>query len=163
MMTADELLRLPHDARYELVRGELRKRDFFGALDGAVIAAIIGSLGTYVRQHRLGQVCASVGVVLGRDPDTVYGPPVAFIREERVVDTDDCLETPPDVVFEIDSNIEETTREWLRAGTRVVVIVDPQNNTVRIHRAGSTTTPTDAIEIDDLLPGWRLPLADLFA
>ena len=161
-MTADELLRLPHDARYALVRGELRKQDLLGARDGSVTARIIGSLTPFVTRQHLGEVCAAAGFILGRDPDTVYGPPVAFVRDDRFVDTGDFLDAPPDVVFEIDSNVEDKTRAWLHAGVRAVVIVDPRTKSARIHRAGSVTSAADAIAIEDVIPGWRLSLAELF-
>jgi len=31
-----------------------------------------------------------------------------------------------------------------------------------MHRSGGASSVTDTIEIDDVIPGWRLPLADLF-
>lgn len=169
--TADELLQLPDDGwRYELVRGELQKMSPTGNRHGEVEVEILFSLTGFVKQHRLGQVYPSdSGFRIARNPDTVRCPDVAFVRSERVVRTVKFNEGPPDVAFEVISpsdrytDVEEKTREWLRAGVRAVVVVDPENNTVRIHRPGAVETVTDAIEVADILPGWRLPLAELFA
>ena len=171
LMTADELLRLPDDGwRYELVRGELRKMSPSGARHGRVAAEIIGSLGSYVKEHRLGAVyAADAGFKISRQPDTVRAPDAAFVRSERVVDTAGFFEGPPDVAFEVTSpgdtysEIEEKTLDWLRAGVLAVVIVDPRTASVRIHRSAGATTVAGAIEIDDVIPGWKLPLSEVFA
>ena len=58
--------------------------------------------------------------------------------------------------------IEEKTRDWLRAGVQAVVIVDPDARSARIERHGRGTPVADVIMIEDVIPGWKLPLADLF-
>ncbi|MGZ5432910.1 MAG: Uma2 family endonuclease [Thermoanaerobaculia bacterium] len=48
-----------------------------------------------------------------------------------------------------------------------VVVVDPWKRIVQIHRARATetitTTVTGVLEVDDVVPGWRLPLDDIFS
>src|ERR1043166_7309809 len=166
-MTADELLRLPDDGwRYELVRGELRKMSPSGARHARVAAQIIGGLIAFLKQHPIGTAYASeAGFRISRQPDTVRAPDAAFVRADRVVDTAGFFEGPPDVAFEVTSpgdtysEIEEKTLDWLRAGVRAVVIVDPRTSTVRIHRTSGATNVADAIEIDDVIPGWNFPLS----
>jgi|ERR1041385_218029 Uma2 family endonuclease len=170
LMTADELLRLPDDGwRHELVRGELRKMSPAGAGHGYIAAEIVASLAPFVKQRRLGRVyAAETGFRISRQPDTVRAPDAAFVRAERVVLTVKFFEGPPDIAFEVTSpgdtysEIEEKTRDWLQAGVRAVVIVDPVTKTARVHRSTSAVTIAEAIELDDIIPGWRLPLADLF-
>jgi Uma2 family endonuclease len=169
-MTADELLRLPDDGwRYELVRGELRKMSPSGARHARVAAQIIASLVTHVKENRLGAVYASeAGFRISRQPDTVRAPDAAFVRAERVVDTAGFFDGPPDAAFEVISpgdtysEIEEKTLDWLRAGARAVVVVDPRTESVRVHRALGATNVTDVVEIDDVIAGWKLPLSEVF-
>jgi len=169
-MTADELLRLQRgEMRYELVEGELRKMSPSGARHGRVAAEIAGSLVAYTKSHRTGVVYSSeTGFRISRQPDTVRAPDAAFVRSERVTDTIGFFDGPPDAAFEVVSpgdtytEVEEKTLAWLRAGTKVVVIVDPRTKMARVHRAGSTSNVEDVIEIDDVIPGWRLSLAELF-
>jgi Uma2 family endonuclease len=170
LMSADELLRLPDDGwRHELVRGELRKMSPAGEGHGHVAAEIVASLGPYVKQRRLGRVyAAETGFRISRQPDTVRAPDAAFVRTERVVPSSKFFEGPPDIAFEVTSpgdtysEIEEKTLDWLRAGVCAVVIIDPQTKTARIHRSADVITVADAIELDDVIPGWRLPLSELF-
>jgi Uma2 family endonuclease len=171
LMTADELLRLPDDGqRHELVQGELRTMSPSGADHGWVAAIIIGSLMQHVRQHRSGRVyAADAGFRIGRNPDTVRAPDGAFVRADRVVNTRGFFEGPPDLAVEVISpsdsytEVEEKTLAWLRAGVRAVLIVDPRSETVRVHRTTGASIVNDIIEIDDVLPGWRLPVAEVFS
>jgi Uma2 family endonuclease len=171
LMTADELIVLPDDgARYELVRGELKKMSPTGSDHSRISALIIISLGNHVMKHRLGVVHSSEGGFrISRTPDTVLAPDVAFVRADRAVATSRFFEGAPDLVFEVVSpsdrytEVEEKTLRWLRAGTLAVVVVNPPTKTARIYRSGSAVNTTDAISVDDVLPGWRLPLAELFA
>ncbi|HYC90971.1 MAG TPA: Uma2 family endonuclease [Thermoanaerobaculia bacterium] len=169
-MTADELFQLPDDGwRYELVRGELRKMSPSGSRHGRVAAQIIASLLTHVKHHKLGAVFASeTGYKISRDPDTVRAPDASFMRAERYVDTARFFDGPPDVAVEVVSpndrytEIEAKTRDWLRAGVQAVVIVDPEARGARIERRGGGTPVADVIAIEDVIPGWTLPLAELF-
>jgi Uma2 family endonuclease len=170
LLTADELLRLPADGwRHELVRGELRKMSPSGARHGRVAAEIVGSLIAHMKRNRTGAVYSSeTGFRISRQPDTVRAPDAAYVRSERVTETAGFFEGPPDAAFEVTSpgdtysEIEEKTLDWLRAGVNVVVIVDPRTKTARVHRADGATSVEDVIEIDDVIPRWRLSLAELF-
>jgi Uma2 family endonuclease len=170
LMTADELLQMPDDGyRYELVRGELKRMSPAGARHGDVAAQIIISLGAHVKARRLGKVyAAETGFRIARNPDTVRAPDIAFVRAERVVNTSGFFEGAPDVAFEVVSpsdsysEVDEKTTEWLRAGARVVVIVDPRTQRVNVHRAEGVTVGTNSISLDDVIPGWSMSQADVF-
>lgn len=170
LMTADELFDLPDDGWcYELVRGELRKMSPAGTKHGNVAAKIVFSLMSYLQHNMLGEVyTAEPGFRIARNPDTVRVPDVAFIRTVRVVDTVKFFEGPPDIAFEVVSpgdrysEIEEKALDWIRAGTQAVVIVDPRRKSARIHRTAGPMDVPDVIEIEDVIHGWKLPLAQLF-
>lgn len=170
LMTADELLHMRDDGfRYELVRGELRKMSPSGSAHGRIAGRISGSLGSHVRQRRLGEIfVADAGFRIARSPDTVRAPDVGFVRSERVVDTPKFFEGAPDIAFEVISpsdiytEVDEKTKEWLAAGTQAVVIVNPSQKSVRIIRAEQIVDVTDVLALDDIVPGWRLPLTELF-
>lgn len=140
-----------------------------GARHGQVAARIIVSLGSHVMNRRLGTVyAAEAGFRISRDPDTVRAPDAAFVRAERVLDTPGFFEGPPDAAFEVVSpndsytEVDEKTVEWLRAGVRVVVIVDPRTRNISVHRAGGAVSVTDVLEIEEVVPGWTMSLAEIF-
>jgi len=164
-VTADELLRLPEkECRYELVRGELRTRPFLGARRSVMTAHIIVSLGVDSKRGQL--VGADCGFWIERDPDTVRATDVAFIRLERIVHTEHFYPGAPDVAFEIldwgNEEAEERAVEWLRVGTRAVVVLDAEAQRARVLRRGGVEPVADAIIIEDVIPGWRMPFAEVF-
>jgi Uma2 family endonuclease len=46
------------------------------------------------------------------------------------------------------------------------VVVDPAKRIVYVHRASGTdvvtTIPETVLEVDDVVPGWKMPLAEIF-
>src|SRR3954453_6643107 len=85
-VTAEQLFELNDDGlRHELVEGELRSVPPAGFEHGDVALELAFHVKAFVREHRLGKVLAAeTGFILGRDPDTVRAPDVAFVRSDRV-------------------------------------------------------------------------------
>jgi Uma2 family endonuclease len=170
VFTAEDLLRLPDDgSRYELVHGELRTMSPAGSRHGRIAARLIIHLGSHVQVRSLGVVFTSeTGFLIARDPDTVRAPDAAFVRTERVIDTASYFPGPPDLAIEVISprdsysEVEEKTIAWLRSGVTAVIVVDPSTRSVTVRRSSGAVIPADAIEVEDVVPGWRLPLAELF-
>jgi Uma2 family endonuclease len=169
--TADELLDLPADGwRYELVKGELRKMSPAGSRHGLIAARLIASLLRHVEQEKLGAVYSSeTGFLIARDPDSVLAPDASFLRSERALDTDSYFPGPPDLAVEVISpndrysEVQQKTEEWLRAGVRAVIVVDPRRRIVTVHRPSGEIRVDEILDVEDVVPGWRLPLSKLFA
>lgn len=175
LITADELLRMPpNDLRMELVRGELRSMAPAGYTHGYVAVNITVSLGSYVKTHRLGKVCAAeTGFILETDPDTVRAPDVAFVRQERLVDTakDGFWPGAPDLAVEVISpndaygEVLQKVHDWLMAGARMVVVVEPRKRLITVYRSMTdltTLTDRDRLDGGDVVPGWEIPVAEIF-
>ena len=176
LMTAEELLNMREDRqRYELVRGALRKRPLMGHLDSYYALNVGSELFMHVEANRLGRAYSSnTGFLLERDPDYVLAPDASFVRQERVeTATEERGYFPgaPDFVAEVISpsdrysDVEDKVAEWLNAGVRMVVVVKPRDRTVRVHTPVSviTLTESDTLDGGEVVPGWRLPIADIFA
>lgn len=175
-MTAEELLRLPDDGqRHELIAGELRTMAPTGAEHGGTAADFTVDLGRYVRAHQLGRVLTGApGFLLTTDPDTVRAPDVAFIRRERIEAAGRVTgywPGTPDLAVEVVSpndlytEVAEKVATWLAHGTRMVIVVDPRRRAVAVHRAPTQVrhlTADDVIDGEDVVPGWRLAVRDLF-
>lgn len=175
-MTADELLALPNDGiRRELVAGELREMTPPGERHADAAQNINRSLDAHVFPRRLGRVRPEYGYLLEGDPDTVRAPDVSFVRADRLSaggPVPGYYRGAPDLAVEVISphdrysDVKAKVREYLAAGTRMVVVVDPDDRTVSLYRSGCDPVELDetgVIEGGDVVPGWRLPVRDIFA
>jgi Uma2 family endonuclease len=133
-------------------------------------------IGSFVKRHKLGLVfTAETGFYLSRDPDTIRAPDVAFVRAERIPQTDDrsgFFEGPPDLAVEIVSpndrfaEIVEKVNDYLNAGTLEVWVIDPRKRAVTLHAAdGLPRVLADGETLTDsrALPGFAEPIAAFFA
>ena len=175
-ITAEQLLRMPHDGhRYELVSGELREMTPAGFDHGEVILRLGELLGPFVRHKGLGRVSGGdPGFVLARDPDTVLAPDLAFICKERLAEKPDTRAFwpgAPDLAVEVMSpndsmrDVGEKSKAWLEAGTAMVWVVNPEWRTVTVYRSATdikTLTEDDDLDGQDVLPGFRCRVADIF-
>ena len=173
-MTADEFLTLPDEPgmRQELVRGEVRTMSLPGGVHGRVAMKLGRRIGDHVEANDLGETfAAETGFLISRDPDTVRGADVAYLRREladRITETH--IPFPPDLAVEVASpndrpgEIAARTDEWLGAGSRMVWNLDPQTRTATIHRPGMEPLilgPEDQLDGLDVLPGFRCRVGDL--
>jgi len=175
-MTLDELPSLPEgEWKYELQVGWLLGEPHPGGKHGRLAARVGELLGGYVRRHRLGVVFANdTWFVLSRSPDTVRGPDVAFVTRERfeaVGDVATAFPAPPDLAVEILSpsntpaGIHAKVADYLAAGTRLVWLVDPEAETITVHRTllfPWTLDADDVLDGEDVVPGFRVPVPEIF-
>lgn len=176
LMTADDLWQMPGNGRYyELVKGELRSMPPSGGEHGEVTINLTGPMWTHATTEDLGKiVAAETGFVLVRDPDTVRGSDIAFIRKDRIPAgglPKKYIPFAPDVAVEVVSptdrmaEVEEKVAEWLAAGTKLVWVVLPKRRVIKVYRSiTDVTILTDKDELDggDVMPGFRLPVARVF-
>jgi Uma2 family endonuclease len=175
-MTADELFMMPEeDNCYDLIKGELRKMSPPGAEHGALTARLTGALMQYVEANDLGEVFgAETGFKLASNPDTVLGPDLAFVSNERIPPSGIPVAYwpgAPDLAVEVVSpgnsrrEIEEKITEYLAAGVRLVWIISPKRRTVTIHRAHTepvTLNESDTLDGQDVIPGFQYNIAKIF-
>ena len=176
-LTAEDLFRMPDDGnRYELVKGELRTMPPPGFRHGLIMINFAAPLKRYVQENRLGAVSAGdPGFLLARDPDVLRAPDVAFVSAARIAAAGEPTgywQGAPDLAVEILSpsdtvvDVEEKTDDWLTLGCAMVVLVNDRRRTVTVHRPGAaprTLRGDDVFEGEEVIPGFRLPLADIFA
>ncbi len=177
LTTAEQLLRMPRGTvRRELVEGELRAMSPAGHRHGWIVMRISAPLATYVHERDLGRVyTAETGFLLSRNPDTVRAPDVAFVARERVAaagKVQGFFPGAPDLAIEVTSpsdsynDLELKADQWLAAGCRAVVVVIPANATLSIRRSRTEIeilTAEDTFQLEDIVPGFRLPVAEIFA
>jgi Uma2 family endonuclease len=175
-MTADELWAMPEDGmRRELVAGELREMSPVGERHGDAVQNINRSLDAHVHARRLGRVRPEIGYLLESDPDTLRAPDLSFVRADRLSADGPApgfYRGAPDLAIEVVSphdrysEVKAKVREYLAAGTAMVIVVDPDDRTVAVYRperAPLELADVDVIDGEDVVPGWKLPVRDIFA
>ena len=175
LVTAEELLALDDGYRYDLIRRELFRMSPAGFEHGQHELYLGRRIGEFVDERGLGAVVgAETGFVLEHNPDTVLAPDVAFVRADRLPPKDErqgFLALPPDLVVEVASplqsrpSVERKVAEYLDAGVPLVWVLWPKQQAVSVHRLGREMLLLgmgDVLDGEDVLPGFRLPLVDLF-
>jgi Uma2 family endonuclease len=172
--TAEQLFNAPDLGRCELLRGELKMMSPAGSRHGWVVMYLTLKIGDFVTDHHLGVVFgAETGFLIGRNPDTVRAPDVAFVTVARVPEElpEGFFPGPPDLALEVlspgdrASEVLAKVQDWLQTGACAVWVVDPNSKTVTVYHDRQKITilsAGDELTGGDLLPGFRLAVADLF-
>jgi Uma2 family endonuclease len=174
-ITAEELWRMPGDRRRELVKGEVREMAPSGFDHGAIINNFQRLLANHVFDQKLGVVVgAETGFRLSRNPDTVRGVDVGFVRADRVARAgrpSSYWDGAPDLAIEVLSpndtveDVEEKVDDYLRAGCPMVLMINPRRRTLTVHRPGQqplVLRETDTFDAGEVVPGFRCPVAAIF-
>jgi Uma2 family endonuclease len=176
-VTAEELLRMPDDGfRYELVRGELRKMPPAGNEHGYRAMELSSELRNHVKANSLGRVyAAETGFRIHADPDTVRAPDAAFVSRERleqVGPVEGYWPGAPDLAAEVVSpndrhtEVIEKALQWLDAGCRMVLVVDPKQRTVTVYRSREDIrilADGATLDASDVIPGFTPSVTEIFA
>jgi Uma2 family endonuclease len=134
-------------------------------------------LGDYVDARALGEVTGEQGGYrIG--PRTDLAPDVGFVRAERLPPldapaSDGLIDGAPDLAVEVASpnqyrpGMAAKARRYLAAGTQLVWVVWPKRRDVDIWRPGdqqpsATLTVADTLDGRDVVPGFALPVSELF-
>lgn len=175
-VTAEELLRTPEDGlRRELVCGEVRTMAPAGYQHGKIAQNLASLLDRYVRENGFGVVLAAeTGFKIAGNPDTVRAPDAAFVRRERVEavgEVEGYWPEAPDLAVEVVSpndrfaEVEEKVADWLAAGTRMILVVNPRARTVTVRlseKESRILSEEETLDGGQVLPGWTLSVADVF-
>jgi Uma2 family endonuclease len=171
LMTAEELANIDDDShRHELIKGELLTMPPAKREHGRITANLTMLLGQYVKANRLGDVYTESGFKLESDPDTVLGPDVSFVSQDRVDRADGYYDGPPDLAVEVLSpgdrrgHVERKLALWLETGTRSVWLVNPRKRTVEVISSPSDRRTLHEIDelVDDTVPGFRIKVSEIF-
>jgi Uma2 family endonuclease len=175
-VTPEDMLRLSDDGRlYELVDGRLVEKEM-SDLAQFVANRLKRLLDEWCVRSGAGAVLVEATYqCFAHAPEMVRRPDVSFISSHRLRDyawgrghftiaPDLAAEvvSPRDEVYELDRKIAD----YFRAGVRRVWVINPEQQTVRTHRApGDLAELVGAAELADdaVLPGFRCQLSALFA
>jgi Uma2 family endonuclease len=160
--------------RTELIKGEIIYLMPTGHPHGFYEINFATPLSIFVRKHKLGRVLGGeVGIYTQRRPDTVRGADVAFISHERFaqVQSKSFLGVCPELIVEVMSpddtwtEVNEKLEEYFAVGAKLIWVLDPRRQRLHVYR---TLTDLDVLTVQDtltggeVLPGFQVPVAELF-
>lgn len=176
--TVADLRRYPGKA--ELVNGRIEPRMPTSRKPNRVAGRIFKRLDDYVEMLRLGEAYIdNMGFTVPMLPSgrESFSPNVSFYRGPFTGDDMRFIKGAPTFAVEVrsesdydasaETEMADKRVDYFAAGTLVVWDVDPVNELIHVYRAANPTMPTtyrngDLAEAEPALPGWRLPVAELF-
>ncbi len=178
LMTAEEFWELPEQpgVRYELVKGVPVEVPGAGALHNLIAALVYRLIHEFARTRNLGLVFTDgLAYILGRNPDTVRIPDASFVSRERIPESgipEGFWPGAPDLAVEIVSpndraeDVHDKVRDYLAAGARLVWVLWPKSRSLTVYTPDGQARelgPEQELDGGDVLPGFRVPVASLFA
>lgn len=170
--TDEELLRVKHEGKVELVNGRLIKMTPAGLEQGRVNARFTVRLGSYILRRKLGEIFdAQTGF---RPRRNMRAPDFSFVRKERLPDgrvPEGIGHFPPDLAVEVlgpketISDYESKIAEYLDWGVPLIWILDPKTKTVTVVRQKGervTLKGNDVLSGEEVVPGFKVRVRKIF-
>jgi Uma2 family endonuclease len=165
------------EALYEIIDGERVEIPPMSVYATSVASSLIGELSIFSHARPIGRAFSEMLFRLPLNGSRNRRPDVAFVTYERwpknrpIPPTDNAWDLAPDLAVEVisphdlaDEIIQKLT-EYFQAGVRLVWIIYPQQRLVYVYDSPTRVrglAQTDELDGGDVLPGFRLPLANLF-
>jgi Uma2 family endonuclease len=176
-VTVEDLYHVPENGKAEIIDGELVLMTPAGGLHGYTAGEIFASLLEYARRTKRGVALPdNIGFIVNLPNRRSFSPDVAFWTGAPL--TAKFLDGAP--IFAVEVRSEEDygpaaervmaakRTDYFAAGTLVVWDVDTlETEVVHVYRSDRPTVATtygrtDRAEAEPALPGWSMPVADLF-
>lgn len=165
------------DILYEVVNGQWQEIPHMGALAGTIASFLLTHINLFAWQHKLG--FATTEVMFRLKPDRPQRrPDLAFIPYDRwrvppeISDDPPCWDVVPTLAVEVVSPNNEAGKmldkiiDYFDAGVQLVWVVYPRQQRIYVYTSPTTIrvlTAQDELDGGTVLPGFRLPIANLFA
>lgn len=165
------------DSLYEIVNGQRVELPPMG-IDSPMIATnLTGELFIYLKQHKIGRVVTEGLFILDDEAHQKRRPDVAFVSSDRwsldrPIPAEGDWNVVPNVAIEVISphdifnNVLTKVGEYFDFGVETVCVIAPIDQSVYIYESADRVRllgRNDVLELPKHLPGWSLPLKQLFA
>jgi Uma2 family endonuclease len=165
------------ESLYEVVDGqrvELAPMSYYAV---RIASRLNYHLNAFGLQHGLGEAVVDnlfrlpLPVERNRRPDVAFVSAKRWPRGQRGSKTDNVWDVVPDIAAEVVSptdyaeEVLEKVEEYLRAGVQLVWVFYPQRAVVHVFESMTAIKglrPPDALDGGSVLPGFSLPLTELF-
>ena len=176
LLTAKDIERMGSDGeRMELIDGVLREKKGVSQRHGEIELQISVPLYTHVMQGGLGRVYPSdTQFTVLHNPDKILIPDVAFVRAARLPPEGErwhIAPFAPDLAVEVVSpndnsdEVNEKVGLYQRAGVPLIWVILPPPRVVDVYVLGQPPKRLgegDTLDGGDVIPDFRLPVADIF-
>ncbi|MCI0393873.1 MAG: Uma2 family endonuclease [Chloroflexi bacterium] len=174
LITGQELARMGDIGPCELVEGRIVPMSPTKIQHGRLESRLARILSAFVEAQSLGEVMSGeVGIYVQRNPDTIRAADLLFISRQRLAQAtpDDFLDVAPELVVEIVSpsdrwaEIRRKLREYFATGVNAVLVVEPGEQMISFFHSPTGVEEFalgDTLVMPEILPGFKLVVADLF-
>ena len=164
-----------HD-HYEIVDGVKVEMPPMSADSQALATRLAVRLSNYGARHHLGEAYVEMLFKLPLPADRNRKPDVAFVPysrwpQDRMPPSTNEWDVLPDLLVEVVSpfdlveTMETKVEEYLQSGTRLVWVVYPRHGRIYVYDSAGKVlrlSRGDTLDGGPVLPGFQLPLAELF-
>jgi Uma2 family endonuclease len=175
--TIEELYHVPEHGKAELVNGEIVRMSPAGGRSGRAVGRVVASLLHYEDERGDGHAIGdNVGFIVNLPNRKSFSPNAAWYVGN--VDTMEFLQGAPRLAVEVrcegdygrraERTIANKIADYFAAGTLVVWDADLLGeDVIKCYRASNPAQPTifrrgEVADAEPAVPGWRLPVDDLF-
>jgi Uma2 family endonuclease len=166
------------DELYEVVDGKRVRQSPMAVYSVLIGTTLVTFLSSFVRLHNLGRTLQEALFHLPAPIGRSRRPDLAFVSYQRwaktrpMPRTDDAWDVVPNLAVEVVSLTNEASKlvdkiaEYFRAGVELVWVVYPQQSQIYVYRSPTQITGlgmSDVLDGGDVVPGFRLPLVELFS
>jgi Uma2 family endonuclease len=173
-VTIDEFAEMPLQGIWELVDAEPTEATPASGRSSRIGGRLYARLADHAEPSGLGWVFpAETGFILFDDRQTVRSPDAAVVLRDKLLEPPDSfVPLAPDLAVEVlspsDRMVDAMSKitMYLQAGVRLVWLIDPETRTVTVFRqdtAPKSIGEGDTLDGGDVLPGFTVPVSEIFA
>ena len=161
--------------RYEVIAGIRVEREPMGAFETVLASWLCHLMNRFAEGKKLGLAVSEVLFVLNMSRNLKRRPDVAFVSYTHwpasVVARESAWNVVPDLAVEVVSptnlaeEIDSKIIDYFQAGVRLVWVLYPDSGRVYVYQSltqVSIVERTDTLDGGEVLPGFRLPIVQLY-
>ena len=160
------------DRHFELINGEIVEKSMPTQLHGLIAAFIIIRIGMYLQLNPIARIGTEVRHRVPGDKHNARQPDVSiYLDTETPPVTVGDVAHLPDIAIEVKSPNDtyqgqrDKAAYYIANGTHMVWLIFPEKRLVEVYEPNkdlAILNEHDTLEGGELLPGFKLPVADIF-
>jgi Uma2 family endonuclease len=176
LYTVAEFETLPEvEERYELIDGRLVEKPMSAHPHGRIVQRLNRAITLFDPEEALGEIAQEVSTQL--DKKNAPLPDLSFWKAERKPTLSEKTAPRPDLAVEVLSphdlaskkrleEVRSKIRKYQAVGVTLIWVINPKEKIVEVYHTGQVEPLTlgvdDQLEAEDVIPGFKMPVVDLF-